>query len=1104
MASRPELVLHHLRRIVSPATADSASDAALLGRFVGDRDEDAFAALVSRHGPMVLGVCRRVLHDAHLAEDAFQATFLVLARKAATVRPADRLAAWLHSVARNVALKALRGEVRRHQREACRAVAPSAAGDPLEELTARELLQVFDEELQRLPDTYRLPLTLCALEGLSQEEAARRLGCTAGTVRGRLERGRARLRARLARRGLALAGALAAVEAARAVAPAPLTAATVRAALAFTSGARLAGSRATALAEGVLAGTMTRIRWMAALFVLGAGLVGAAALAGSRPAAPPEPPSPAAPPEARLDRDGEPLPAGAVLRLGSLHLRHPTALRSIVFSRDGKQFVSAGTDRVIRIWDLATGKEVRQILAPERGVDAVAFSPDGKLLAGAGIAGSVLLWDFATGREVRRLEGHRGQASAIAFSPKGDRLVSADAATARLWEVTSGKLLQSVDAAQDGNGAAAFSPDGRLVATAAGGAAVSVWEADSGKLVRQLRGEGTYLDALAFSPDGTALVTAVENGPLTVWDRATGKPGKPLPGLPSGLCCFAFSPDGKLLATGGGDRQLRLWDWAARRQRWSIFAQADGVYSLAFSPDGKTLASRSSESAFHFWDVATGKPLHTTEGHQERLTAVAYSPDGRSIVTGAWDRTVRVWDAASGAETARFTVGTDREEEQSPYLVGTISQLALAPDGKLLAVVRNDESIRLLKWPSGKEAYRLRGICVAFSPDGKLIACAGRAKGAESAMGVISLHDRATGRPVRELHGHKTQICELAFTPDGRTLISRGTVLEGLRVEGEPGLSETDYVRFWDVATGRQRRGFPGASRVTSLTLAPDGRTLATIGGERKTVVLIETATGGQRAELRGSTDLLFAVAFAPGGRTLAAGGMDGVVRLWDLPSGKEVGRLKGHRGSVLAQAFSPDGRRLVSGGTDTTALVWDVARFTRQTARTAALTAEELRSAWEDLGGQAAPAYRAVGTLASAPGQAVPFLAKRLRPAAAPGADRVTRLLAGLDADTFAERERATGELARLGPLVEAAVRQALAGKPSAEARRRLEGLLDRLDGEVPSAEELRALRAVEALEEAGTPEARWLLAVLAGGARGARLTRAAKASLERLGGAP
>src|SRR5262249_50839165 len=203
MAARSEKLLQCIRRLF-PAGPNEASDAALLRRFLGGRDERAFAALVDRHAELVYQVCWRVLGDAHDAEDAFQATFLVLARKAATVRPREALPAWLHGVARRVALKARTARARRPLAGTPLAAHPvDPRPDPLARLSARELLRIVDEELQRLPDGYRLPVILCCLEGRSQEEAALQLGWTPGSVKGRLERGRARLQQRLARPGLA-------------------------------------------------------------------------------------------------------------------------------------------------------------------------------------------------------------------------------------------------------------------------------------------------------------------------------------------------------------------------------------------------------------------------------------------------------------------------------------------------------------------------------------------------------------------------------------------------------------------------------------------------------------------------------------------------------------------------------------------------------------------------------------------------------------------------------------------------------------------------------------------------------------------------------------
>ncbi len=304
MPSGTGTLLRYIRQLVTLSGLDEASDAALLGRYLSERDEAAFAAIVDRHGPLVLHVCRRVLGDGHDAEDAFQAVFLVLARKAATVRPRGALAAWLHGVARRVALKARSARARRAGVAPLPAASADPRPDPLAELSVRELLLIIDEELQRLAEVYRLPVVLCCLEGSSLEEAARQLGWTLGSVKGRLERGRARLHARLLRRGFTLSAALAAAEvsreAASAAAAARLVAVTAHGVALFAAhGTSPSGISAVAVAwAGDVVKGMAAARLKAAVApLLVACLLGAGLLTYS-----------VANPPAQAPRDESPLP----------------------------------------------------------------------------------------------------------------------------------------------------------------------------------------------------------------------------------------------------------------------------------------------------------------------------------------------------------------------------------------------------------------------------------------------------------------------------------------------------------------------------------------------------------------------------------------------------------------------------------------------------------------------------------------------------------------------------------------------------------------------------------------------------------------------------
>ncbi len=301
-------LLHYLRKLGGPPRA-LAPDAQLLERFALHRDEAAFEALVQRFGPMVLGVCRRVLGDSDLTEDAFQATFLALALHAHAIRHRDRLGSWLYGVAYRTATKARVQAARRRARE--RKVRPPRPAGPLEEVMRRDLRSALDEEVSRLPDKYRGPFVLCYLEGLTNEEAARALGCPPGTVFTRLARARALLRGRLVRRGVTLSAAAlgtAASEEATAAVPAALMGSTRRAAAAVAAGKAAAGgevsTRAVALAEGVvramyLGKLKTAAVLLLAVAVLGAGGASLAyhGLAGTPPAQNREAEAPALPAE---------------------------------------------------------------------------------------------------------------------------------------------------------------------------------------------------------------------------------------------------------------------------------------------------------------------------------------------------------------------------------------------------------------------------------------------------------------------------------------------------------------------------------------------------------------------------------------------------------------------------------------------------------------------------------------------------------------------------------------------------------------------------------------------------------------------------------------
>jgi RNA polymerase sigma factor (sigma-70 family) len=961
-------LLRQVRRLAGPP---AASDADLLIRYARCGDEQAFTALVERHGPMVLRLGRRVLGDVHAAEDATQTAFLVLARRARSVRRPGALAAWLHRVALRIALKAR--AARRPQLAPDGRLDPAdPRPDPLDRLTARELLDALDEEIARLPEVYRLPVLLCALEGVSQEEAARRLGWTPDSVRGRLERGRKRLHARLAKRGLTLPAVLAAAEVSRGAAAAG-AAALARAVLARA--ADRAG--ATALADALCSGAALGKAKLAVLLALGATALGVALVAclaqGTVPAPPtqavgvPDRPVPEAGAADRVDLHGDPLPEGAVARLGTWAFRHGTMVwdASLTFLPDGKRLVSAGGGWVRR-WDLATGQaDVNLGDGWRNGMPGTTLvTADGKLahigtniaLPGGGRGWECTEHDLETGKE---------RTCRIEF-PRNSR---------------------------DPHGLPPFlSPDGKTFAELNYYGKLTLWNAADGTVTHQLAPQGGRYTALAFLPDGKSVLVGDDTHTFRAFDLAIGKERRSF-GLLEGdvVARMAVSPDGKWLVTIGGkkgqlrdflphDRFLRLWDLAEGKEvrtlpiterSWVkslVFApdsrallvglidqRRDGrdcVYSwdiasgkpgrawtdepaigttLAISPDGKVLATINDSGVIRFWDVRTGKERHPRAASPCGLLAVGFGPDGKTVLTAGADRVVRAWDARTGRPRGRPV----------PLEKGTPLTFWSRPRPLAGCIVRSEKGkvfSRLYDPRTGRLLLEQPGFSPVLSADGRLLATVGHDRR------TIRIGDVRTGTVIRTLTPPQekgrfgvTGSYPRGFTLDGRSLV----------VLGEGNLS------VWDVESGKRQTSWsllekgvlqrPSEGkrlhweRVEAFAVSPDGSKVALSlvkdhpdkdnpRGWFGRVVLLETATGKPLHQTDLDDETCHALAFSPDGRRLAGGGR-WTVRVWDVATGKEVGHFEGHRGQVTAVAFSPDGRRLASASEDSTALVWELGR---------------------------------------------------------------------------------------------------------------------------------------------------------------------------------
>jgi RNA polymerase sigma factor (sigma-70 family) len=1078
------------------------SDEQLLSAFIQRREEAAFEAIVRRHGAMVLSTCRRVLRSHHDAEDAFQATFLVLAHKAATITSKHSLANWLYGVAYKTSLKAksTATQQRRREQEGADMSKPESAAPQF----GSDVHALLDEELSRLPDVYRSVIVICDLEGKTRKQAARQLGCPEGTVAGRLARARALLAKRLTQRGVALSAAFLAghgsISLAAVGVPAALIASTSKAAMLYAARQAIAGAVAphvAALAAGVLrAMTLTKIMILgiAVAVLVATSFGGVAWLTVKAPAAQVEAKKDAladtnadqlslrnSPPKdedsPRKDLAGDPLPAGAFTRLGTDRLRHGHNIGQLTYSPDGRTLFASDQDGV-HVWDAATGRRLRRIgdLKDDDRFQETAVSADHRIVATSLSRGEMQIWDTTTGRKLRDVRP--GNFPSLFLSPDGKTLIVLERGEKgpkqgllRLIEVATGSErihdLGPLDPVQ----VHGLSHDGKTLATTSDDAVVRFWDVDSGKRVRQLDAPGP-VGGLVLSPDnrlaatvgvaisiinneqnpGLSISIRGNTGPIILWDLKTGKELSRLKAPNDNRHLLVFSPDSKSFLTSDGTA-VRWWDVASGKEAVEKNLDIGHVNRAVFSPDGKTLAV-ANHALIQLWDFEAGQLKTAPLGHHGPVWRVAASPDGRTLATvsedlreGRLNCSIRLWDALSG-KAIRDIVCPD----------GQIWNFQFDPSGQRLVSTFTGNQVHIWDVATGKMLQRFSGTTVAISPDGRFLATH------SSHDFLQQIWDLTSGQELGKWKVEEMIGLGLSFAPDGRSI---------------------NYT----------------ADKRICVAFSPDGRWIAT--GGSGPIAIHDIATGRNVALLQPVPELtasmsFSSITFSPDSRLCAASTKhDGTVRIWEIATRRQFRYFAGHTGEVFDLAFSAAGSLLLSGSKDATGLVWDVTG--QHTLRNVApFSDEQLKSSWADLGSQdPIVAQRAIGRLAARPKQALGLIQNHLRPIPTVDAEKMRRLLARLGDERFQERMAAERDLMESRDAVEAGLRQELEKSPPLESRRRIEVLLKNIED---APERLQQRRILQLLEQCGTPETNATLRSVAGGATDAWLTKEATAGVERL----
>jgi RNA polymerase sigma factor (sigma-70 family) len=1091
-----------LAKIVHLAVEQS-SDADLVERYL-QGESAALEMIVRRHGPTVLGVCRRMLGESADADDAFQATFLTLTLRARSIRNPAVLNAWLHGVA----LRCCRKAIGRRTRMPIGEVA--SRSDPFAEVSWRELRGLLDEELNRLPAKLRAPLILCHLESRTRDEAARSLGWSLRTFDRRLARGREMLKSRLIRRGVGTLGLGLSV-----LGGDGLAAGVPERLVDAICGAKVIVSPAV---RSLLAPASMGFPFELAIsvFLVLGGLAAVSGFGGSPPSEK-KPDSPMPKVEV-ADNLEEPMPEGALRRFGSTRFRYPGGSAHAAMSRDGK-LVAIGSYGVVIIYDTETGQRIRTLdncgMTNSVGrLPAMAFSPDGKLLAHIVRDGEIAarVWSMETGKEVASVKGLRLNISDLT-DYSGSGLLRGGGAQVDHDNYT-GILFTA-----DGKRFAVVGDHQVQVRDAKTGEKVARYDVPSVEVVRSGRpsqAARVVATILGFSLDGKFYV-ANSDAEWQVGELATGKvllrANVNLPKKIGNRWQYPFaaiSPDGKLVAipTENFD-QVGLWDIPGKRLVRTLSNPATKIKMLdhlAFSADGKQVFA-GGENIVYRWDVATGTSLPSLEGNSGYgAPRTLTDSECKHLVTVDDNGMIHRWEPTTGKQL------------ESPHGYAPYTMTDLSSDGKHAVIADGGGRIDLWTladnqrhelYPAGSPTTR----DVRFSQSGKLLA-------AGFSDGTVRVWETATRAEIKRLQANpKHQISGvdgLEWSPDESCLFAT-TGLNG--------------VLAWDWRNDKLNWQTP-TSQATQLRASRDGKLVAALRTDHREILILNAESGKVQATARmpADKDRFFAphcIVFSPDGRTLLAGHYDGMLKVWDTATGKERASFPSDGDVMWGIDVSRDGRHAVTGSSNGTVRIWELDTgkevFRRTEPRSSSLRVTfssdgrsilsaqqrapilwsvvakhngDREQMWSDLASDPATAYRAEWGLADSDD-----IAKFLRAKVGPKvpvseAKRIAKLIADLDDNAFRTRETALEELIRLGRVAESAVRSALAMPTSAEQRRRLESLVARFDKGL-STEDLLVHRSVQALSWSRDPEAKKLLGEWASGMEGAPLTEAAKTAL-------
>jgi WD40 repeat protein len=516
---------------------------------------------------------------------------------------------------------------------------------------------------------------------------------------------------------------------------------------------------------------------------------------------------------------------------------------SIAFSPDGRQILASSGNTII--WDVATGREIRKFTGTR-----ATFSPDGRQILSASLDGIIRLWDTSTGREIRTFMGQPGLIVSLEFSHDGKHIVSnirdfnINESIIKIWDVSTSREIITFTGYSSYVHSVMFSPDGTQILYGLGEGIIILSDISTGRIRRTFSGHAGQVLAAIFNTDGRYILSSSSDRTIKLWDTATSREIRTFSGETRSINSVVFSSDGKQILSGTGNT-IKLWDATTGREIRTFFGHRGAVSSAVYSPDGRQILSASRDNTVKLWDLATGREIRTFSGHTEGVNSVAFSPDGRQIVSGSEDKTIKIWDIATGRENRTihggiYSAHTVAFDSSGRTIISKMYHLMAAGDGIIkLWDVATGRELRTITAHPGDSFNTMMSVALSADRQTIITGLTGRQEG------IIKQWDLSTGREIMTFSGHSDSVTALAISPDNRRIVS----FSSNNIVGGQYTGMGNTIKLWNTATGREIWSFSGLScNIRSLAFSPDGRQIIS-GSSNGTTRFWDVVTGREIAQ---------------------------------------------------------------------------------------------------------------------------------------------------------------------------------------------------------------------------------------------------------------